>query len=130
MKGTPIEFYKIWIEQCAATENIREQFGLQNALSYLIGEKLFSFLHAAERDPLFAAETPAFVKRIKQIFSAEEIRDYLNHLEQTKYFAPPEPDLEIDDEDDLEEDDLWSDNPVMGAQELLRFSRVRELLQT
>ena len=58
MKSAPTEFHKIWVEQCAATENIRENFGLMNALDYLIGEKLFSFLHAAERDPLFAAEVP------------------------------------------------------------------------
>lgn len=129
MSSAPIEFHRIWIDQCEATENIREHFGLQDALGYLIGEKLFSFLHAAERDPLFAAETPAFIKEIKRIFSAEEIRDYLKHLEETKYLAPPEPDLPIDDEDDLEEEDPWPDNPVIGAQELLRFFRVRELLQ-
>ena len=54
MNSAPIEFHKIWIDQCAATEGIRETFGLDDALNYLIGEKLFSFLHAAERDPLFA----------------------------------------------------------------------------
>src|ERR1019366_2355131 len=57
MNSNPIEFHKIWIDQCAATEGIRERFGREDALNYLIGEKLFSFLHAAERDPLFAAET-------------------------------------------------------------------------
>jgi hypothetical protein len=129
MSSAPTEFHRIWIDQCEATENIREHFGLQDALNYLIGEKLFSFLHAAERDPLFAAETPAFIKEIRRIFSAQEIRDYLDHLEKNEYFAPPEPDLEIDDEDGLEEDDRWPDNPVMGAEELLRFFRVRELLQ-
>lgn len=41
------EFHKIWIDQCAATEGIREKFGLEDALNYLIGEKLFSFPHAA-----------------------------------------------------------------------------------
>ena len=40
MNTEPIEFHKIWIEQCEATETIRERFGLQNALDYLIGEKL------------------------------------------------------------------------------------------
>ena len=48
--SAPIEFHKIWIEQCEAAEGIRERFGLQNALHYLIGEKLFSFVHAAEQD--------------------------------------------------------------------------------
>jgi len=129
MSSAPIEFHRIWIDQCEATEDIREHFGLRDALGYLIGEKLFSFLHAAERDPLFAAETSAFIEEIKRIFSAEEIRDYLKHLEQTKYLAAPESDLPIDDGDDLEEEDHWPDNPVIGAEELLRFFRVRELLQ-
>lgn len=129
MSSAPIEFHRIWIDQCEATENIREHFGLQDALGYLIGEKLFSFLHAAERDPLFAAETPAFIQEIKRIFSGEEIRDYLKHLEETKYLAPPETDSPIDDEEDLEEEDPGPGNPVIGAEELLRFFRIRELLQ-
>jgi hypothetical protein len=66
MNSTPIEFHKIWIDQSAATEGIRERFGLDDALSYLIGEKLFSFLHAAERDALFAAEVPAFIDEIRR----------------------------------------------------------------
>jgi hypothetical protein len=64
MNSTPIEFHKIWIDQCAATEDIHEKFGLDDALNYLIGEKLFSFLHTAERDPLFAAEIPTFIGEI------------------------------------------------------------------
>lgn len=39
------------------------------------------------------------------------------------------PDWEIDDLDDEVEEELWPDNPVLGAEELLRFSRVRQLLQ-
>ena len=53
MSSSPIEFHKIWIDQCAATEDIRESFGLDNALDYLIGEKLFSFLHGGRaRSPV------------------------------------------------------------------------------
>ena len=32
MSSAPIQFHKIWIEQCEATEGIRERFGLENAL--------------------------------------------------------------------------------------------------
>ena len=129
MNSAPTEFHKIWVEQCAATENIRENFGLMNALDYLIGEKLFSFLHAAERDPLFAAEVPAFIDEIRRLFTAREIRDYLDHLERTKYLASQEPDLEPESEEDLDEEEFDLESPVMGAQELLRFSCVRELLE-
>lgn len=128
--GSPsTEFHKIWIEQCAATEDIREHFGLKNALDYLIGEKLFTFVMASEEDPEFAAELAAFVAEIRRLFSAGEIREYLNHLERTKYLAPRELDLEMDDLDEEAEEDPWPENPVRGAEELLRFSRVRQLLQ-
>lgn len=129
MSSSSIEFHKIWIDQCAATEGIRDHFGLENALDYLIGEKLFTFLMVSERDPQFVAEVPAFVAEIQRLFTAEEVRDYLDHLEHTKYLAPPEPDLEIDDPENEIDDEPWPENPVMGAEELLRFSRVRQLLQ-
>jgi hypothetical protein len=129
MNSAPTEFHKIWIEQCAATEEIRDNFGVQSALDYLIGEKLFSFLHAAERDPLFAAEVPAFICEIRRLFTEKEIRNYLDRLEHIKYLAPQEPDLEAESEEDLDEEEFGLENPVMGAQELLRFSRVRELLE-
>jgi hypothetical protein len=88
MTSPSTEFHKIWIEQCAATEDIRERFGLKNALDYLIGEKLFTFVAASEQDPDFAAELPAFVTAIRRLFTAGEIREYLDHLERTKYLAP------------------------------------------
>ena len=128
MSSSSIEFHKIWIDQCAATEDIRESFGLKDALDYLIGEKLFTFLMASERDAEFDAEVPAFVDQIRHIFTPEEIRAYLDDLERKKFLAPPDPVLEIDDPDDEIEDEPWLENPVMGAEELLRFSRGRQLL--
>jgi hypothetical protein len=128
MSSSSIEFHKIWIDQCVATEGIRDSFGLESALAYLIGEKLFMFLMASERDPEFAAEVPAFVDEIRRIFTGSEIRDYLNSLERTRFLAPPHPDLDDDYPDDDIEDEPWLENPVMGAEELLRFSRARQLL--
>ncbi len=129
MSSPSTEFHKIWIEQCAATEGIREHFGLKNALGYLIGEKLFTFVIASEQDPEFAAELPVFVAEIQRLFTAGEIRQYLDHLERTKFLAPREPDLEMDDLDDETEEEPWLKNPVLAAEELLRFSRIRQLLQ-
>ena len=125
MSNPSTTFHKIWIEQCAATEDIREQFGTRNALDYLIGEKLFSFVMASEQDSEFAAELPAFVAAIQRLFPAEEIREYLDHLENTKFLAPPEPEIE-----ERDEDEPWPANPVLGAAELLRFSRIRQLLRS
>jgi hypothetical protein len=125
MSHPSMEFHKIWIEQCAATEDIRKQFGAKNALDYLIGEKLFTFVMASEQDSEFASQLPAFVAAIQGLFSAEEIRAYLDHLESAKFLASPE--AEIEDED---EEEPWPANPVLGAAELLRFSRIRQLLQS
>lgn len=123
------EYHKIWVEQCAATEDIRERFGLESALDYLIGEKLFSFVAASEQDSLFAQELADFVAEIRRLFTPAEIRAYLGHLERTQFLAPPEPDLDTDDLDQEAEEEPWPVHPVRGAQELLRYSRVRQLLQ-
>src|SRR5258708_30629691 len=105
MSSPFIECHKIWIDQCAATEDIRESFGLKDALDYLIGEKLFTFLMASEQDAEFAAEVPAFVDEIRRIFMPEEIRTYLDHLERTKFLAPSDSVMDIDDLDDEIEDE-------------------------
>src|SRR5689334_4286328 len=120
------QYHKIWIDQCAATERIRERFGLGNAMEYLIDEKLSMFLMASKRDAQFAAEVPAFVAEIQRIFTPAEISGYLDQLERTKYLAPTNLDLEVDGLDDEIENEPWQENPVMGAEELLRFSRVRQ----
>src|SRR5712692_8999446 len=105
MGDSSIQFHKIWIEQCEATEDIREHFGLEKALRYLIGEKLFSFVEAAEDDDDFAAELPAFVAKIRQLFSPVEIRQFLDHLERTKILAPSEPEPDLDHLNDSEEEE-------------------------
>ena len=69
-----------------------------------------------------------FIAEIRRLFTAQEIHAYLDELERVKFLAPEEPDGEQDPDDEAEEEP-WPDNPVLGAQELLRFSRVRQLLQ-
>ena len=83
MSSGSIQFHKMWIEQCEASEGIRKHFGLQNALDYLVGEKLFHFVQAAEQHPEFAAELSAFVAEIQRLFTAGQIREYLDELEKT-----------------------------------------------
>lgn len=88
MSSPSTEFHRIWIEQCVATEHIRQRFGLESALDYLIGEKLFSFVGASEQHPEFAEELPAFVAEIQRLFTAGEIGAYLDRLERSKFLAP------------------------------------------
>jgi hypothetical protein len=93
-----------------------------------VGEKLFSFVHAAEQTPEFAAELPNFVAEIRRMFTAQEICSYLDDLERSTFLSPSEPEDDAGlDNDEL--DDVTPDNPVLGAQELLRFARIKEMLQ-
>ena len=86
-------------------------------------------MQAAEQHPEFAAELPAFVAEIERLFTASQIHNYLDDLEKMKYLAPREPDLILDHLDEQDDEEPWIENPVMGAEELLRFFRIRQLLQ-
>ena len=75
-----MDFHKIRQEQCEATHTIRERFGVENALDYLIGEKLLNFAKAADQDPEFAAELPRFQAAVGEIFNPYELRGYMASL--------------------------------------------------
>lgn len=108
---------------------IRDEFGLQKALDYLIGEKLFGFVAVAEQSPEFAAELPHLVSEIRKIFSAQEIRSYLDELEHFKFLSPREGAEDSSLDGEHSEGEIL-DNPVLGAEEILRFARIKELLQS
>ena len=67
---------------------IEDEFGTQNALDYLIGEKFLNFLEAAETDAEFRAEIPAFVAEIKTIFEPWQLAEYLETARQSEPFDP------------------------------------------
>ena len=123
MKSNKLEFHKIWIDQCEASGKIRNEYGLLGALDYLIGEKLFSFVAVAEHRSEFAAELPLFVGEIRRIFTAQQIGCYLDDLEHS-FFEPSE----SEEGSDLDEEEIL-DNPILGAEEILRFARIKEMLQ-
>ena len=45
------EFSDIWIDQCQAARDIREEWGTRKALGYLVGKKLLNYLRASDSDP-------------------------------------------------------------------------------
>lgn len=98
---------KIWIEQCKAARGIEDEFGVPNALDYLIGEKFLNFLAAADGDAEFRVELPAFVAEIKTIFEPWQLIEYLEKARQTKPFDSEifDDDDDIDDDGDIEDDD-------------------------
>ena len=68
----------------------QQQFGLGNALEYLVGEKLLHFVEAAEHHPDFAQEVPYFVAAIKRVFSFAEVGNYAAYIERTRPLSAPQ----------------------------------------
>src|SRR6266568_4980361 len=83
-----MQLHKIWIEQCEAARGIEDEFGTQNSLAYLVGEKFLNYLQAAEKDAEFRAEIPAFAAEIKTIFEPWQLAEYLEKARQTEPFDP------------------------------------------
>ena len=119
------DFHKIWIEQCEASQSIREDFGIQKALGYLIGEKLMNFVRQSEEDPDFAGELPRFAEKIKSIYEPHEIRDYLENVQRVGVFG------HIGSDEDVEEmraAGMIQENIVHAAEDVLILERIKELL--
>ena len=120
---------EIWIEQCEATRQIEVEFGTQNALDYLIGEKFLNFLQAAETDAEFRAEIPAFVGGIKTIFETWQLAEYLETARQSEPFDPSLYDEDEDEDIDPEfVEDERQDELRRSADDLLLVEQAREWL--
>jgi hypothetical protein len=116
---TPDETIADW---CEAARGIEAEFGTQNALAYLIGEKFINFLEAAEDEADLQTEVPAFVAEINSIFERWQLAEYLETARQTEPF-----DRSI--YDDAEEADLeWQLDVRRSASDLLLIERAREWL--
>lgn len=114
--------HKIWMEQCEAARGIEVEFGTQQALAYLIGEKFINFLEEAEGDANFAAEIPAFVAQIRSIFEQWQLAEYLDRARRTEPF-------QAEDYDDPEEAELERQLELRrSAAELLLVERARQWL--
>src|SRR5581483_11680923 len=79
---------ELWQDKCAAARGVKENFGTENALKYLIDEKFLDFLDAAERHKDWQNELPAFAAEIKDIFEQWEIADYLERARHREPFDP------------------------------------------
>jgi hypothetical protein len=114
-------FQDIWKEQCEAACSVRDQHGVVSALDYLIGEKLLNYAEAAVTRPEFARELPRFVAEIRSIFSAEEIRHYIDHLERMAAFEDEQAPTEGDG-------DFVMDTPEQRAAARARRAQLKDLL--
>jgi len=122
-----MELSKIWIEQCEAARGIEEEYGTPQALEYLVGEKFLNFLEAAENDPKFRTEIPAFVAELKSIFERWQLAAYLAVAKQSGPFDPRL--FDEDEETDAEEvEDMRKNDIRQCTRELLLVERAREWL--
>lgn len=121
---TPKENITNW---CEATRTIKVEFGTENALKYLIGEKFLDFLAVAERDEDFRVEVPTFVAEVKDIFEQYEIADYLERARHREPFDPA--DYEDDDFMDQEDIEMERKQDIRdAARDLLLIEQAREWL--
>lgn len=119
------EFHKIWVNQCDAARDIREAFGLEKALGYLIGEKFLNFLRAADQDPAFAGAVPRFVAEIKDIFHPTEIEAYLDGVHRV---GPLDHVASDDIYEEMCEAGAVEENPARWAEDILLIERAKNLL--
>jgi len=114
--------HEIWREQCDAARGIGDEFGVDRALEYLVGEKFINFLSAAETDRAFRDEIPLFVAEIQDIFERWQLAAYLEIARRTEPFDPS-------DYDDPKEADVARRMELRkSADELLLVERARDWL--
>jgi hypothetical protein len=116
----PTEIIEDW---CDAARGIEAQFGTQEALKYLVGEKFLQYLEAAEKLPDLRAELPAFVEAIKGIFERWQLAEYLDKAGWTEPFDPKDYEEEADGEEFIEME--RKDNLRRTANELLLLEQAK-----
>ena len=115
----------IWIEQCDAARDIRDAWGTNKALGYLIGEKFLNYLQASTLSSDWAEKVPLFTEEIKRIFTVDELDTYFattTRVGSAAHVATKE-DYEL-----MREAGMFDDDVVRGAADAILFERARELL--
>jgi hypothetical protein len=120
-----LEFHKVWIDQCEAARNIKEAWGTEKALGYLIGEKLMNFMRASDQRPEFAAELPRFIEEIRTIFEPWEMRKYLDGVRRVGPWAHVSTDEQYDY---LLAAGAIEEDVVEAAEDVILLDRIRKLL--
>ena len=119
------EFSDIWIDQCQAARDIREEWGTRKALGYLVGEKLLNYVRASDSDPSWAAKMPMFAAEIRRIFTTEELREY---FATTTRVGPAAHVATEEQHQTMRDAGMFGDDVVSGAADAILFERARWLL--
>jgi hypothetical protein len=114
--------HQIWLDQCEAAREIAAEFGVDRAITYLVGEKFINFVSAAETEKEFREELPAFAAEIRDIFERWQLAAYLEVARQTERFDP------ADYDDPAEAEVARRQELRESANDLLLVERAREWL--
>jgi hypothetical protein len=118
---------ELWMDKCVAARGVKENFGTEDAIKYLIGEKFLDFLDVAETRKDYQAEVPAFAGEIKDIFEQWEIVEY---LERARHRVPFNP-ADYEDDDDMTPEDIEMERKRdirEAARDLMLVEQAREWL--
>ena len=100
---------KIWAGQCDAAKRIEDDFGVGQAIDYLVGEKSLIFLEAAGTDAEFRAEIPSFAAEVRTIFERWQLAEYLETARQSGPFDP-----DIDGDEDPEDAEMYRREDIVA----------------
>ena len=123
-----MEPQNIWLDQCEATANIVNHFGIEPAMHYLIGEKFLDFLEAAAASDAFEAEVPAFAAMIKTIFEPSQLAVYLKPAPKSETPTPNAATNEPLVASDVGTDESLQDKTQSRRDLQLLLDRARQLL--
>ncbi len=118
-------FRDTWIDQCAAAEGIREQFGVEKAIGYLVGEKFLNALRYSHGHGEIAEEIPSFATQIREIFERHELAAWFGSVRR---LGPLGHILSAEEHREFRDAGALDDDVVRGGEEVLALERARELL--
>lgn len=114
--------HEMWVEQCAAAQDIKFRYGVKAAFDYLVAEKLLYFASAAATRPECASELPGCVAQVRRLFTPREISTHFARIERehkeyaaavTAYEAELAQADEPDEEDEPAERDEFDDDRLV-----------------
>jgi len=115
-------FQDVWVGQCAAAVRIREDHGVKDAFNYIIGEKLMVYTQTARPGRSLRGSCRGSSRKVRRLFSAEEIREHLIRIErEDREAAEAASGEEIDGIDEVA-------RPEDVAAQVERFAAMKELL--
>ena len=114
-----------WLDKCDAARSIKEQFGSEKALGYLVGEKFLDYLRASDRLPALRDDLPRFVAEIREIFQPWELREYLCGVRRLGAAAHSLTETQYDQ---MQAAGALGDDVVWAAEDVILLERTKRIL--